>query len=441
MTHRTQHMAMKLNLALLGTVLALAPLSAPRADEADAGNNPPITTPTPPTTNMTLMSVASTAAAAAASVAGATPEQLGQAVARVVDRTAPEDAAPEELAQAAAEAVAEQFRLENRSALEIARAFLAAYLRMSELREFSRAADKAFDAAVELLLSMGVSPAQIGSILSTLAAEHGLDPVEYGARGIGLATALSILNAGGTAQAAADAAATAACSFALGAGASADVALFAGAAAAGRAATAAGQSPADAGAAAARAMRDILGGTDEQAITAAGTAAGRAAEAANVEIGEVGSAAAAAAAAAGGTPAQAGSAAAQAVTSAGGSAEQAITAAGLGAGSAAAAAGDIAAFFHADMMFHKALWVVAGNRWASRALETALGSLFASGLMAALRRGTLNLPNEADKHHELVQLLLQGHVEAAAGQMADIAGRFETEVLPDMRSSDEESAR
>ncbi|OGV74145.1 MAG: hypothetical protein A3K18_16450 [Lentisphaerae bacterium RIFOXYA12_64_32] len=335
MTHRTQHMAMKLNLALLGTVLALAPLSAPRADEADAGNNPPITTPTPPTTNMTLMSVASTAAAAAASVAGATPEQLGQAVARVVDRTAPEDAAPEELAQAAAEAVAEQFRLENRSALEIARAFLAAYLRMSELREFSRAADKAFDAAVELLLSMGVSPAQIGSILSTLAAEHGLDPVEYGARGIGLATALSILNAGGTAQAAADAAATAACSFALGAGASADVALFAGAAAAGRAATAAGQSPADAGAAAARAMRDILGGTDEQAITAAGTAAGRAAEAANVEIGEVGSAAAAAAAAAGGTPAQAGSAAAQAVTSAGGSAEQAITAAGLGAGSAA----------------------------------------------------------------------------------------------------------
>jgi DNA-binding GntR family transcriptional regulator len=104
---------------------------------------------------------------------------------------------------------------------------------------------------------------------------------------------------------------------------------------------------------------------------------------------------------------------------------------------AAAAAGDIAAFFHADMMFHKALWVVAGNRWASHALETALGSLFASGLMAALRRGTLNLPNEADKHHELVQLLRQGHVEAAAGQMADIAGRFETEVLPDMRSSDE----
>ena len=104
---------------------------------------------------------------------------------------------------------------------------------------------------------------------------------------------------------------------------------------------------------------------------------------------------------------------------------------------AAAAAGDIAAFFHADILFHKALWAVAGNWWASRALETALGSLFASGLMAALRRGTLDLPNEADKHHELVQLLRHGHVEAAAGQMADIAGRFETEVLPDMRSGDE----
>ncbi len=104
----------------------------------------------------------------------------------------------------------------------------------------------------------------------------------------------------------------------------------------------------------------------------------------------------------------------------------------------AAAAGDIAAFFHADMLFHKAVWTVAGNRWASRVLETALGSLFASGLMVARRQGTLNLPDEAGKHLELVQLLRQGHAEAAAGQMADIAGRFESEVLPDMRSGDGE---
>ncbi len=105
---------------------------------------------------------------------------------------------------------------------------------------------------------------------------------------------------------------------------------------------------------------------------------------------------------------------------------------------AAAAAGDIAAFFHADLLFHKALWGVAGNWWASRALETALGSLFAAGLIAARRQGTLNLPDEAGKHQELVRLLRHGHVEAAAGQMADIGGRFETEVLPGMRSGDGE---
>ncbi len=101
---------------------------------------------------------------------------------------------------------------------------------------------------------------------------------------------------------------------------------------------------------------------------------------------------------------------------------------------AAANGGDIAAFFHADLLFHKALWGVAGNWWASRALETALGSLFASGMIVARERGTLNLQAEAGKHFELVQLLRQGHAEAASGQMADIAGRFETEVLPDIRS-------
>ena len=36
---------------------------------------------------------------------------------------------------------------------------------------------------------------------------------------------------------------------------------------------------------------------------------------------------------------------------------------------AAADNGDIAAFFHADMLFHRALWSVGGNRWASQALE------------------------------------------------------------------------
>lgn len=101
---------------------------------------------------------------------------------------------------------------------------------------------------------------------------------------------------------------------------------------------------------------------------------------------------------------------------------------------ASAEKGDIAAFLHADMLFHKALWAVARNRWASQALENSLGSLFAVGLMAARRRGSLDLKAEAAKHHELLQLIRQGHAQAAAGQMADIAGRFESEVLPDIRS-------
>lgn len=101
---------------------------------------------------------------------------------------------------------------------------------------------------------------------------------------------------------------------------------------------------------------------------------------------------------------------------------------------ASAEKGDIAAFLHADMLFHKALWAVARNRWASQALENSLGSLFAVGLMAARRGGTLDLRAEAAKHQELLLLIRQGHAAAAAGQMADIAGRFETEVLPDIRS-------
>jgi DNA-binding GntR family transcriptional regulator len=56
---------------------------------------------------------------------------------------------------------------------------------------------------------------------------------------------------------------------------------------------------------------------------------------------------------------------------------------------AAAEAGDVAEFFHQDLLFHKMLWSVSGNRFAARAMETVLGSLFAAGFMrgaAALLR-------------------------------------------------------
>jgi DNA-binding GntR family transcriptional regulator len=100
----------------------------------------------------------------------------------------------------------------------------------------------------------------------------------------------------------------------------------------------------------------------------------------------------------------------------------------------AAAGRDIAAFFHADIHFHRALWAVSGNKWASQALENSVGSLFAVGLMAARRSGTLDLQSEAGKHIQLLELIRKGQAQAAAGQMADIARRFESEILPGIRS-------
>lgn len=56
----------------------------------------------------------------------------------------------------------------------------------------------------------------------------------------------------------------------------------------------------------------------------------------------------------------------------------------------AAEAGDVVAFFRADMLFHQTIWMIAGNRWASKALETALGSLSPPASGPRLHRGRWN---------------------------------------------------
>lgn len=51
----------------------------------------------------------------------------------------------------------------------------------------------------------------------------------------------------------------------------------------------------------------------------------------------------------------------------------------------AAQTADMAAFFHAGLLFHRLLWKASGNPCAAKALESSMGSLFASGLARSER--------------------------------------------------------
>jgi DNA-binding GntR family transcriptional regulator len=86
---------------------------------------------------------------------------------------------------------------------------------------------------------------------------------------------------------------------------------------------------------------------------------------------------------------------------------------------------DLAEFYHSDLLFHKTIWEISGNRWAARALETALGSLFVAGMIGGRESGKLDLVREAKKHERLLKLLESGDGEAAANVLADIASGFE----------------
>jgi DNA-binding GntR family transcriptional regulator len=91
----------------------------------------------------------------------------------------------------------------------------------------------------------------------------------------------------------------------------------------------------------------------------------------------------------------------------------------------AAEADDLAEFYHSDLLFHKIIWEISGNRWAARALETALGSLFVAGMIGGHESGKLDLVREAKKHERLLKLLEAGDGEEAASVLSDIASGFE----------------
>lgn len=93
---------------------------------------------------------------------------------------------------------------------------------------------------------------------------------------------------------------------------------------------------------------------------------------------------------------------------------------------AAAAANDLSAFFHEDLQFHRMVWEISGNRYAARALEAAVGSLFAAGISQARERGAIRFEEEVRKHEALLSQLLSGNAEGAVATLLSIADNFQS---------------
>jgi DNA-binding GntR family transcriptional regulator len=95
----------------------------------------------------------------------------------------------------------------------------------------------------------------------------------------------------------------------------------------------------------------------------------------------------------------------------------------------AADSGDLAAFFQEDLTFHRMIWDIAGNPYAARALETVLGSLFASGLIGAHGTDTIDLGDEIEKHRRMLDGVCDGDTQRAAMALIEIAAGFEKHLL------------
>jgi DNA-binding GntR family transcriptional regulator len=91
----------------------------------------------------------------------------------------------------------------------------------------------------------------------------------------------------------------------------------------------------------------------------------------------------------------------------------------------AAAAGDLAIFFHEDIAFHRMIWDAADNPYALRALESMMGSLFASGLMDSHHGVSIDLLAEVEKHRRLFDALSSRDPQRAALALLEIAAGFE----------------
>lgn len=95
---------------------------------------------------------------------------------------------------------------------------------------------------------------------------------------------------------------------------------------------------------------------------------------------------------------------------------------------AAAEAGDYPSFFHEDMVFHKLIWDASGNRFAVKALESVMGSLFVAGLSRTEGRAPVDLIREVKKHQDLLHALEKQNPKAASEALSAIATGFETHI-------------
>ncbi len=89
-----------------------------------------------------------------------------------------------------------------------------------------------------------------------------------------------------------------------------------------------------------------------------------------------------------------------------------------------AAKQDLPGYFQEDVLFHRMIWEAADNPYAARALESMLGSLFASGLIGA----AIDLRAEARKHNRLLEALCAGDPKRSAAALLEIADGFEQHV-------------
>jgi DNA-binding GntR family transcriptional regulator len=92
---------------------------------------------------------------------------------------------------------------------------------------------------------------------------------------------------------------------------------------------------------------------------------------------------------------------------------------------AAAAANNLPDFFHEDLQFHRLVWDLSGNRYAARALQSAVGSLFACGMNQARERGVIRFETEIRKHDKLLRQILRRDGDAAAATLLAIADHFQ----------------
>jgi len=91
----------------------------------------------------------------------------------------------------------------------------------------------------------------------------------------------------------------------------------------------------------------------------------------------------------------------------------------------AAKAKDYPRFFQEDLNFHRMIWLVADNVYAIRALETVMGSLFASGIIGSQHAKRLDLRAEVQKHRRLLDAISDSDGQRAALALLEIAAGFE----------------